>query len=676
MSIIDSCTQFPIDDFGGGNQRGERSDVKPEWAIEATNCEFEPGFLKTRKGVYPHPSSVFTEAGPVSGVYNHLYANKSYVYRAIQTPGTNVQVARAQYDGTGATAGAPTLNTATPGYGTFAGFGKRVYCVLGNAAQDSGLLGAIDTTTLLQQAVWIPPLEGTEYTMAFVITPAVGQVTAGTHAFFLLVRSKTGFVTRTSPITTLSSGNPTPFATAGLSANDSITFTLTPVSTWSPDIYSIQLVATPINLVDRYIVVGTENVITSPTMNVVLTFDINDVDLTQLTQTNDTYDQVIYTGLNQAVSTDQPVKPYYCFQCGERLGIFYIDPFNGPTMGFSEPSNYEWFQFNRHMIQLPGAAKAIAGKWAQGTIYIYTENGTYAYVDTGGFPVTWPKPRVVDAKIGVSVPYAITLDSGGNGFVAHRTGLYAFEGGQYLQVPLSYWQPDSWDVIDWANPSISLTDDKEKYRAVFCYKDLSGTRHVLTWNYTNGFGPNDVKFSEYFYQSTVINWVTDVMNYGDAQSSKYRQQLWLQSNTVGRWLLDRFPNDATPYRDTDQTGGGPVARAVYPQKYRLAYLPPRPKPNQMQVHHFGLMRIIGNGNYVYKAYSLDDAITVTVSDVNGSPQVLTLSNSPGKETLVGYSLVSESASPELSLNDTNLDSFFEISHWGHFYKPWSMRRGS
>lgn len=674
MSVLNSYQPFPLDDFGGSNQRGESSDVKPPWAISSFNCEFEPGLVKTRRGIYPHPSNTFLEAYTIAGVYNHLYANTSYVFRGKQVPVTQINVRWNKYDGSGGADTGIVLVTATPGYANFAGFGKRVYATVGNAAQDTGILGVVDVSNVTTPQTWFPP-----YTVAALGAVTVtdhgtgsGSTTAGLHNVYMLIQSKSGFITRVGPVVTVQSGIPIGFASFSATPNSKIDFSLAaPGGNWSGEIYSITLVATTsTNQARKYIVPGQTFIITSTAAPVTFTLDIADVTLaTQIPATQ--YENVIYTGFQQTDPTVQPIQPYYCFQCGERLGLFYNDPAIGPTMAFSAPSAYEQFAFDRNMITLPGVAKPFAAKWTQGTIYIYTETGTFAYTDTGDDPVTWPTARSIDSKIGTSQPYGATVDSTGFGFVAHRTGLYPFAGGQYNQQSLTYWQPDAWDQVDWNDPSFSVCDDKEKYRCVVCCKDLSGVRHVYTWNYSAGYAPDQVKFSEYTYPH-VMNWAVVILNYGDAQSAKRRLQLWMQASVATRWVLDRFPGSAVQYHDNDGVGDSIIA--FY---YRTAYLPPRPKPAQMMEHHYGLLRCVGLGSYTYRVYGLDDIVSVVVSDTTGTQKPLVIGAAPGKEYVVGYSMIAESASLELSvLPDDTVDPYIEISHWCHYYKPWSVRRAS
>lgn len=673
MSVLNSYQPFPLDDFGGSNQRGESSDVKPPWGIAALNCEFEPGFVRTRRGIYPHPSAAFAETDVIAGAYNHLYANTSYVFRGKRVAATNLHVDWCDYTGAGGVNSAITYANAAPGYVNFAGFGKRVYATLGNAAQDTGIFGVMDVSNASAPQVWLPPytLAGLGAVTVTLGAPSSGQTTVGRHDVFMLIQTKSGFITRVGPLQTLIDGIPTSFAVFSANPNSTVDLSIAaPAGNWNGNIYSITLVATTsTNFVRKYIVPGQTFIITNYTAPV--TFQLNMADATLATQIQATqYENVIYTGFKQTDPTVQPVQPYYCAPCGERMLLFYVDPLVGPTMAFSAPSAYEQFAFDRNMITLPGVAKPFAAKWTQGTIYIYTETGTFAYTDTGDDPVTWPTARSIDSKIGTSQPYGATVDSTGFGFVAHRTGVYPFAGGQYNQQALTYWQPDAWDQVDWSDPSFSITDDKEKYRCVVCCKDLFGVRHVYTWNYSGGYAPDQVKFSEYTYPH-VINWVLEVLNYGDAESAKRRLQLWMQSSVSTKWVLDRFPGDATPYRDVDGTTTSNIA--FY---YRTAYLPPRPKPAQMMEHHYGLLRCVGSGNFQYAIFGLDDNLEVIVSDTDGSPKPLVVTTSPGKEYVVGYSMISESASLAISPSDAVLDTYIEISHWCHYYKPWSVRRAS
>ena len=684
--IIEGYDKFPFEEFGGGNERGERSDVKPDWAIEASNVEFEPGFLRTRRGFYATTDADLNDSLAVGGAYNHLYAGKSYFIRSVRSPGSAISASICQYDGTAGGVGLASYSTSTPGYGSYAGFGKRIYVAHGNAAQTTGKLGVIDVTAPSTAfGVWMPPITLATIAAGLGLSPSgagTGKVNQGPHGYYLLFQSKTGFVTRLGPVSAVTEGIPGAFAVYDAGVNNyALTITITaPGGGWPTDLAAVYLVATTTtNLSKKYIVPNSKNTITSSGQTLSFVFDMADVTLATM-PTTDQYESYVYTGLGiGAASTDQPIKPYYCFQAGERLGLFFEDDL-GPAMAFSEPNAYEAFALDRNVIRLPGLKRPIAGKWTQHSIYIFAEDSTYSFTDTGGYPVTWPKPGTIDSKIGTLVPTGITLDTSGNGAVAHTTGLYMFSGGQYDQVPISFFQPTTWKKVNWGDPSISLCDDKENYRLVMGFKDFNNVRHLVSWNYMRGTDAQAVKFSEYFFDGCPSGyfpvWATIVTNYGDANSSSYRKQLWLQQGTYGQWILNRDSLDANPYQDSWYNGSTVTTTGIAVQRYRLAYLPPRPKDLQIYQHAFGVLRIVGSGSYRYKAYGLDDSQVVTVSDTSGNPINLVLSASPGKELVVAYQLISEMASVELINQSTSPGTYFALSYWCHYSKFYSARRGS
>ncbi len=664
--------KFPLNEFGGENQQGEQSDVQPPWALKAQNCQFGPGYAGTRLGCYPHPSATFTDSRQVCGFYNHPYSDKSWVLRTTREPG-NIGVTWNQYDGTGG-ATATLFITATPGYGTFAGFGRRVYAVGSDLLNESGRLAAIDLVSNTTPQVWMPPPTSTDFTTSSVTTFGTGQVTEGNHNFYILAESKTGFITRLGPINSISNGLPVAFLGASLLQNSSLAITLTPATSWNAEIVSLTLVATTsTNSARKYIVPNTRFVITNPALPVTFTFSIADVTLAT-GELATPWENIIYTGLDQAVSSDQPIKPYYCFQAGERLGLFFYDDV-GPAMAFSDPSDYEHIALDRNVIRLPGGLKPSAGLWVQGTIYIFSQDRTFAYTDTGDDPVVWPQPREVDGKIGTGVPYGITLDSSGNGFVAHTTGLYPFSGGQFTQTPVTFWQPATWAAINWADPSFVMVDDKAKYRVMVSYRDISGTYKVGSWNYYEGFSPSRVKFSPYTYPFT-CRWLGIVNNKGDARSGVQRLQLWLQSATQGKWMLDRSSLDAAKYTDCDFSGGAQVDYAVSPQRWRSAFLPSQDPGGQLWLHRHGLLRILGNGQYLYNVYGLDDVQSTTLKSYLGATYPIVLSAAAGKQVMTSYSMVNEKASLEVVLNDSTVGSFFVLSFLEHQYKLYARRRPS
>jgi len=396
---------------------------------------------------------------------------------------------------------------------------------------------------------------------------------------------------------------------------------------------------------------------------------VEDAVLTGSATPFDEYENVIYEGFFSANA--QPIKPYYVFGCGERMGYLFKDPSFGYGIAFSKPNHYEHITMDRHVRYLPERAKPIAAKYTQGSIYVFTENGTVAFVDTGDDPVTWPKERTISDKIGVSQPYALSLDKSGDGVVAHRLGLYSFIGGNYSTLPLSYYMQEdlentqsSWSDINWAIASgnlISVVNDAENYRILIC---SPGSTAVHVFNYLGGFTLNGVRYANLTLAGSIPSFLGTVQNNGDAHSSKRRQQLWMAPG-AGKWLLNCPPDDAggnaVKYKDTINGTDYPINVILW-----FPYLPERHQLAGEQEHHYTQLRAKGSGTLNLEVKSLDNLMTI-------GPLSQTLSLAPGKDLYFGYSLITRSASARIEITQV-VGSWLTLSHFAHYWKPYATRR--
>jgi len=664
MSLITGLQKSEIPDFMGANYRGESSDVRPPWLLRATNVQFEEGYVRSRRGVYTHPSK--NVGTPVNGFYNMLIGDKSWVLSA-EDDGVQANCRYGEYN---AAASVLALNTGSVG-ATFASIGDRAYIASFDINYALGQLSILDdlTTSPTVRQTWIPPLTNTYmagWTFNMVNTASANYATPGTHNFALAFTSDTGFITRASPNL---NGNTSPYQTA-VTAGNKLVITVTPDAghKW-PAYKSVWLIATTTrNLNKYYFVAGSEQTVPDATTTaLVFEFAIQDSALVGGTPF-DNYENVMYNG--QFTANTAPLLPYYIFNCGERMGYFFQDPGSlGYGIAISDPNDPEHITLDQHIIYLPKRAKPIAAKWTQSTIYIFTENGTFGYNDNGDVPVTWATPRTIDDKVGTQVPYGISLDSNGYGFVAHRTGLYAFNGGLYDSVPLSYYVAEdpsgtmqSWDKIKWnyasAYPFV-VVDDKENFRVIVKASNISGSDVVHTWNYLSGKSAKDVRYSNWtFNNDTVPAWVAIVQNNGDSISATRRQQLWLEfgsSNTP--WLLER-PSEIQTNKYVDTLAVGFDFR-IDPALY-FPFLPERPIEAGENRQHYTRLRLRGSGTINFTIKGIDELLSI-------GPLTQTLSTTKARDVFFGYSMISESASVRLTLTGA-VGSWFELSNFVQYWK--------
>lgn len=673
MSLLAGLKPSELSDFLGANYRGESTDVRPPWLLRADNLEYEEGYVRSRRGFYE--ISTRPVIGSITGFEHYMFGPHSYLFTSREVAGAvNIEWAKV----------GDAVNTFTgrgsDGMGSiFAGVGNRVYNTTYDPDYEEGtlqLLKDIDGSASLP-TVWAPPVEYS-YVATWTIAgtfPAAGiggGATPGTRRLAIAFQTKSGFITRSSPVNPLT----TPAYTVGIiqgsaPAGTQFRLTITPdgAHPWPSYVDKVLLLATtPRNQERYYIVPGQEATVTSGTMTVVLDLDISDAALV-LGTPFDEYNNSLYTGFYAA--NEQPIKPYYIFPCGNRLGYFFKDPDFGFGMAFSAINDYERLTPDRHFRYLPQRAKPIAAKWTQGAIYIFTENATFATVDTGDDPVTWAVEREVDGKIGAGQPHAITLDATGNGFVAHRTGLYSFRGGVYDRLPLSYYVQESktemsWNKTNWdfgINSLVTVADDKENYRVVVT-ANTPGGRVCHTWSYVTGLTPDSIRYARLYHaDGSVPRFCGVVQNNGDSHSSNRRQQLWTATD-VGYWRAqapaDDVGGDAVIFRDT--LNG--VNVAVQPVIW-LPFLPTREESKVMENQILAVIaRLRGSGTVQVSVYTTDDLM-------NSGVLTRTLSSGPARDLDFRFSLISKSAQTRISLTNV-VGSWLEFSHFYQYWTEYSM----
>lgn len=677
MSLLAGLKPSELSDFMGANYRGETTDVRPPWLLKADNVEYEEGYVRSRRGFYEFTN--WPVSGTPTGFYHYMLGPVSYLFTSRESGAGAVNIDWGLSGGPQST----FTGRASNGMGTiFAGIGNRMYHTTYNPAYDEGtfqVLKDMDGSSSLP-AVWAPPLE-LSYTGAWtktatfpVSTGLGGGATLGSHKVAIAFITKTGFVTRSGPVATLV--NPTYpglLFTGNPGSGNTFRVTLIPDAghPWPSYVDKVILLATTTRNLDRYFIVpGQEVTITSGTQTVVLDLDISDAALSLATPF-DIYDVGLYTGI-YATNT-QPIKPYYVFPCGDRLGYFFKDPSFGYGMAFSEVGDYERITPDRNFRYLPQRAKPIAAKWTQNAIYIFTENATYAANPSGEDPVIWPDERVIDGKIGTSQPNAITLDASGNGFVAHRTGLYGFRGGVYDRIPLSYYVQESkteatWNKISWDFSLlnyVSIADDKENYRVMVTGSSPAG-RVCHTWSYVSGLTPDTVRYSKFYHDDNSVPLYCGVtQNNGDARSSNRRQQLWTCTN-VGSWrgqvpADDVSGDDAVIFRDTINGVASKVPAVLW-----LPFLPSRDETVYMENEiYFVILRIRGAGTLQVEVVSVDGLMTSGVLTRGLSPI-------PGRDSEFRFSMISKAAQARISLT-AGAGSWFELSHFYQYWREYSLQ---
>lgn len=661
MSVLDDYERLEIVDFRGADLLSEATDVAPPWCLSAINVDYSPGNFATRTGYYAHRNAMGT-FGPVSSAFNFQYGSISALLWCIDNgSGLLYHYAAVQ------NAVTPTLvglgSSTFPGGASYAQWGKFVYVAQYDGFFNSGVgLAIVDMTTGPAFAIW-PSFNRPMLTTEFLtITPTVaagGDVTPGDHVLAIVLQDVTGFVTRPSPIGAIL---PTPaYPTVTVSTTgQKITVVVTPASTWANWWRTAFLVMTTASNKARLLYVPINSQSIPYGTSTAITFDAVTVPDVILAEQLDIGD--LESVATNTIGGSPAFDPYFVFPCGSRMGyFFYQGQIAEPqtyNIAISEPGDPQHITPDRHVFQLPQQRQPNSAVYVQGTLYVFGPNWTYAYTDTGEVPVLWPAPRTVDGKIGTAHPYGASIDSSGFGFVAHRTGLYVFSGGQYEQIPISYYQTPFWNTIDWSELVFNVVIDAERFRVLVFCKMTDGTRKILVWDYTDGVTPKKVKFSVHTLSDSlgVARFGLIMMNRGDAQSSNYRQHLWIAMNTSSIWQLARTDQDATPFLD---------GTFNIPMTYQMPLLP-GVRRDLVHEHHAIELRAIGVGSLRTTSYKLDLTASQTLA-------VTPLTVTPAKEFTRFLDLRSEGVSHKFQ-NSTAAGDYVVVSTLRHYHKPYARQR--
>lgn len=165
--------------------------------------------------------------------------------------------------------------------------------------------------------------------------------------------------------------------------------------------------------------------------------------------------------LTQSAGGSAPFNPSSIFTYSSRVCYAMVDQYGFPGLAISDPNNYQSLTADQHIIYLAGQDAPVSGCELRGVCYIASEQAFYSAEDNGDVPVTWVPPAKVDGSIGILAPDCLTFNpSLGYAGVASIRGLYLFQGGIFPPLPLSYYNDQDWQRINWNVPTtVKLLDD-------------------------------------------------------------------------------------------------------------------------------------------------------------------------------------------------------------------------
>jgi hypothetical protein len=513
-------------------------------------------------------------------------------------------------------------------------------------------------------ACFQPPIS---YVPGAVTEPGAGTITAGAHRVGYIIEDATGGILRPSPdnagtaAPSVKTFTPVTFTAAG-TKNASITLNPT---TWPASAVKVHLIMTPVYNPNLYCFIpGANAAVTggaSDTKTIV--WDITDEDL--VAQGADATDHLFYLTQSPTGAT-APFQPHCIFQYGDRMMYLVrdvADTLGNATAGVyaSDPNAYQQVSNDYHFFQVPGQLDIVTGFAMRGMAFLLGPNYTYSTHDTGGRPVEWPAPALVDGRRGTLAPKGACVSPTGNyAWIANEGGLWMFDGSAYAALPVTYYNSDAWSRINWAVPAcVEVLDDPGKRRVLVqaALDTATAPSHILTVDYTNGMTADTVSFSPWTVAAQSLRSMALVQNdlSGAITADAKHVELWL--GTTSALLRQMSDSDTYPYRDVAAGIASTYETGPFPKS--LASLP------ILVQHHGAHLRVTGAGSLVVTRRNLDNSWTQTLSPI-------TLSTTPGLMYLRQMYRLGERATWRFATSAP--DAHFTLSQITDYTSPYQMQR--
>lgn len=555
----------------------------------------------------------------------------------------------------------PVASTVIPGdllgvAAVFANAGARLYCAFflatGRGASGAQVI-SFQASAFVADFCFAGPLT---YVPGAPTEPAAGTVTQGVHNLGYRVEYRSGFLTRPSPDSGVGQPSIGTFTPVSFTAAGGANLAWTLNTAWPADAINVYMMMTPVANPNEYFFVpgAVQAVVGGTTMSITFTIDISD-DLLFATGRDVTDSLSLMTSSTVGVP---PFFPSVVGTFGDRM--FYVTTVSdnvGNSSGAIYMSNrnaYQEITPDQSLIQLPGLKDINTAISLDGALYIFGPQWTYRTTDNGSLPATWASPALVDGRRGtLSVRGAEVSPSGTYAWVASQDGLYFFNGyygGQTGTLPVSYYQQPFWDRINWDVANTLIIKDDPGIHKVYVMAALDGAltpNYQLTWDYTNGFGPDKAEFSIDNIRNYDMGAMEVVQNSlpGTATGVVKRKELWLGSAAGGDILRRNATGDPLPYRDANQPIDSCWESSLFPHQGGGR--------GEIYQHHGLDCRVKGNGPVEVTAFELDHLHRFDLLDIQATP-------SPGVIPHRGIDLISEGVSYEFCTSDNLiLDANFE-----------------
>lgn len=625
----------------------EEGDVPSQGALFSQNVRFAPGQVMTRYGC----SSVFNPNNVITSMFNWIFADPTLGPKNIlawySSDYGGIRTAELQAPGTGT-----DLYTQTAYGATFATGGSRLYVSHFDSSLAGKGHGRVYGYGVGVDNLFARPMLTSEITMT-ATEPGTGSVTPGLRKFGFVMTTRNGYTGKFAPVNGALVFQAGSFTNAG---GKNMNVQLAPTGTWPSWAGSVQLIATTTANLSRFFFVP-DTVLGVPaggSLAVNALMDVSDDDLTTFGTEATDFNNL----LTQDASNNPPFSPSVVFEYGNRLMYVVNSSAYGQCVFASQPNNYQALSADQNIRYLPGQKQINCGFALRGVAYYLGPFWTYADTDTDAIPVNWSAPVLVDGYHGTLSPRGVDVNvASGFAWVASRDGLYRFMGGHYDDLPVSYYQQPDWDRINWgtAGHTVVVRDNPAtKVCTVFAPLDgASAPNFQMTWDYTNGSEPEQVKYSINPYSGLNAACGCMTMN----QTTR-KLEMWLGPGVAGPIVRQNDGSETHPYRD--------VAAAI-DCVYETADFPGEDVQRWQVMHHHGAeFRITGAGAAGVRMYTLDKADNDPMQDIP-------LSATPGIEYMNLGDIVAESIRYQITNKDT-LDNAFQLSLIRHAYSSYTEQR--
>lgn len=655
-SYLSDCQSSEVSQFNGamipspGNL--DASKVPLEKGLNARNVQFFADAVATR---YGH-SAVFTPGHAINQMVNWIFEYGTptatpHNYLALFAPGTGI-----------VTTNLADLTSTTPVPQTTAAnaflmpFGARLY----SAFVDNNGVG-VASGQVYGFGIGSDPL----FAAPIITVPTFSELgsnltTVGAKLFGYLIQTRNGYLTRPSP-----SPGDNFTATGYTSLGGAIIMSIDPPSHAWPD-YALNVCAimsTTANPAD-FRIVPSPFPGNSPFWPVNRTgATLIPIEVTDSFLASDGLQAQPYLDqLGESVAGTAPIKPSAIASYGTRVNYITLDAAGIPVSYMSDASNPQSINAATSAIYLPGNLGQVQGFALRGVFYILGPHWTFSTSDSGGTPISWQSPQLVDGSIGILGTGCVSINTAQNqAWIADEAGLYLFEGGSYPKLPVSYFQRADWMRINFAAAgTIQVIDDKPSQQ-VHVLAPLDGATtptHTLTWDYSNG---NDSETIQYCGAASIQGYNPGAIAMVQNQTTKHLEKWIAPSDAALPIGRENNGSETNPYRDF-----GAGIQAVWETSQI-----PKAMGGRMISHVGARMRISGSGTVALTAFSMDHSFSVgpfTVPSQMTTPQSSTLSAQPGAEIMQGFYLMNEAASLQI-VGDGLPDSWWQLSKIDHFYTP-------